>query len=112
MAQIEGSDASEKLKQFVPELVLSQAKEIGDLQAQINNISKECAQKVKVAHKESSEKMILTTELLTAKESLKAHEENFNIAKSINDEIYTENQKLKLENEKLNAQIVALKKVK
>ncbi len=126
MAQVEGSDASERLKKFIPELVIQQAKEIGDLQAQINAISKECSQKVSIAQKESSEKMILATELLTAKESLIAHEENFKIAKSINDEIYAENQKLKAEKEKLladmvkldeniinlNAQILALKKVK
>jgi hypothetical protein len=125
-AQVEGSDASERLKKFIPELVLEQAKQIGDLQAQINAISKECAHKVSIATKESSDKMILHTELLNAKEALKAHEENFNIAKSINDEIYAENKKLKEANEKilkdmvkldeniisLNAQIVALKKGK
>lgn len=108
MAQVEGSDASERLKKFIPELVIEQAKQIGDLQAQINAISKECAQKVSIATKESSEKMILQTELLTHKESIKAHEENFKIAKTINDEIYAENQKLKADKEKLLADMVKL----
>lgn len=98
---IEGSDASERLKKFIPELNLALAKENGELQAQINAISKECAQKVKIAHKESSEKMIAVTEIQTLRDTIKAHEENFNIAKSINDEIYAENQKLKLEIEEL-----------
>lgn len=98
---IEGSDASERLKQFIPELNLALAKENGELQAQINAISKECAQKVKIAHKESSEKMIAVTEIQTLRDTIKAHEENFNMAKSINDEIYAENQKLKLEIEEL-----------
>lgn len=98
---IEGSDASERLKKFIPELNLALAKENGELQAQINAISKECAQKVKIAHKESSEKMIAVTEIQTLRDTIKAHEENFNIAKSINDEIYAENQKLKSEIEAL-----------
>lgn len=101
MAQIEGSDASERLKKFIPELNLALAKENGELQAQINAISKECAQKVSIAKKESSEKMIAVTEIQTLRDTIKAHEENFNIAKSINDEIYAENQKLKSEIEAL-----------
>lgn len=101
MAQIEGSDASERLKKFIPELNLALAKENGELQAQINAISKECAQKVNIAHKESSEKMIAVTEIQTLRDTIKAHEENFNMAKSINDEIYAENQRLKLEIEEL-----------
>ena len=73
-----------------------------------------------------SDKMILSTEILTHKEAIKAHEENFKMAKTINDEIYAENKKLKADKEKLlsdmvkldeniinlNAQIVASKKVK
>lgn len=111
-AKVEGSSAWETLKQFVPELVLAQAKEIGELQAQINAISKECAHKVSIAQKEASDKMILHTELLNAKDALKAHEDNLNIAKEINDEIYAENKVLKAEKEKLKAEIEALKKGK
>lgn len=48
-----------------------------------------------------SDKMILQTELLT-------HEENFKMAKTINDEIYAENQKLKADKEKLLADMVKL----
>lgn len=98
---IEGSDASERLKKFIPELVLAQAKEIGDLQAQINAISKECAVKVKLAKDENKEKLLTREENIKMTNLVKAHEENFNIAKSINDEIYAENQKLKLEIEEL-----------
>lgn len=108
MAQKEGSDASEMLLKFMPELNLAILKENGELQAQINAISKECAQKVSIAQKESSEKMILQTELLTHKETIKAHEENFQMAKTINDEIYAENQKLKADKEKLLADMVKL----
>lgn len=125
-AKVEGSSAYEALSEFIPELVLAQAKEIGNLQAQINAISKECAHKVGIAQKEASDKMILHTELLNAKDALKAHEDNLTMAKEINDEIYAENKRLKEEKEALlkdmvrldenivtlNAQIVALKKGK
>lgn len=108
LENISDKDAEKKIKDLIGEICLAQAKEIGELNERINAMSKECAYKVSVAQKESSEKMILQTELLNAKDALIAHEENFKIAKSINDEIYAENQKLKADKEKLLAEIVKL----
>lgn len=101
LVNIGDEEAEKKVKALIGEVCFSQAKEIGILNDRINAMSKECAQKVSIAQKECSEKMILQTELLNAKDALKAHEENFNIAKSINDEIYAENQKLKADKETL-----------
>lgn len=107
---IDGSDATETFKKYIPLIVLEQAKKIGELETLVGNISKECAHKVSIAQKESSDKMILHTELLNAKDALKAHEDNLTMAKEINDEIYAENKVLKAEKEKLKAEKEALLK--
>lgn len=82
------------IEKFLKNINSAQLKKMSDFE-------KEKIRLQDIATKESSEKMILHTELLNAKEALKAHEENFNIAKSINDEIYAENKRLKEEIETL-----------
>ena len=76
-----------KKSEFVDEALLTKANKVAEL---------------------SADKLILQTELLNHKEAIKAHEENFKIAKTINDEIYAENQKLKADKEKLLADMVKL----
>lgn len=105
---IDGSDATETFKKYIPLIVLEQAKKIGELESLVGNISKECAHKVSIAQKEASDKMILHTELLNAKDALKAHEDNLTMAKEINDEIYAENKRLKEEKEALLKDMVML----
>lgn len=106
------SDSEKMVKDLIGEVCFAQAQRIGELETIVGNISKECAHKVGIAQKEASDKMILHTELLNAKDALKAHEDNLTMAKEINDEIYAENKRLKEEKEKLKAEIEALKKGK
>ena len=126
MAQVEGSDASERLKKFIPELNLAILKENGELNERINAMSKECAHKVKIATKESSEKLIAVTENKSLKEEnefLKKENTALNLA---NEDIHKKNAVLFAANERLikeavildenivnlNAQILASKKAK
>lgn len=92
-AKIEGSNAKETLEKFIPTLVIAQAEEIGNLQSQINAISKECAEKVSVSKKAIKDKEDLEGELLITKDKLNKHENNLPVIKAI----YDENQKLKEE---------------
>lgn len=115
-----------QINKFLADINSNQIKKISDVNNEKIKLQDELKVYKDIAQKEVSEKMILQTELLIAKESLKAHEENFKIAKSINDEIYAENKKLKESNERivkdmvkldenivtLNAQIAASKKGK
>lgn len=115
LVNIGDEEAEKKVKELIGEVCLAQAKEIGVLNDRINAMSKECAIKVDIATKESSEKMILQTRLEAHQEELKhasevcdTQNEEINKLKIINDEIYKENQALRADKERLIKDLVVM----